>query len=562
MSIKVNRYPSKEGGNFESHRRYIMNIPVPNRGFTDLGNSYVVYRTEPIITDTQSNNLVYPMVFADRTHFAGTSDRNYTLTTAQALIRNSKVTYDRAPGLRNETQQQNVLSQNLDWYKNSRGYQDAACVLSAGNSYNYGTLGNSGLPDSPFIQYSRPSALPAAGGTTSLSVPSQMRNVDCRIPMRHVDQFADGMHQFPMSVFGDTNYCIQLENVIKVVAPAQMPQNIACNALTTAVTGLVGDLNNPLVLTDNYLTNSRLNDIPLYVSAPINLTFTTAGVGGTVWGASRTVNTMLLTAGGTVKFLLDNPVDVGGTGVACTVVKYSFQGYQPASGTYQYPNTDNELVTGGTAATGTLWGLDADWNITNAYVELHELQLLPDQAKAAASALRNLEIPYFETVTVIKNMFDTAQYSDTIPYDPNCVGLYILTPQMNTLTSGFDQAYQYRHKVDSLDAQGRWVIVGPDQETNTSLPVGRQYHNYLLEAFFTNIGKRLLKYDAPSTNYTVYNDTCTHAFLPLIINGKPQGGIVSVDIQSRNNMQAKQVFWNLLNKRAVKVRDGQFVGVV
>lgn len=572
MSIKINRYPAKEGGNFSMNGRNVMNIPVPDRGFTDLGNSYVVFRVNPTIVSSGTaapapvvagGNVIYPMVFADPTHTAGGTDRSYTTTTAQALIRNSKVTYARAPGVNNERIQQNVWSQNLDWCKNSRGYQDAACPLSAGNTYTYGNIGGSGLPNTPFIQYSRPTTLPAAG-TTTLTTPSQMRDVDCRIPMRHVDQLADGMHQFPMSAFGDTNYYLQLENVISTVAPAQMPQEIQCANLTTATDGNIGGANNIVYLTETFASNARLNDLPLYVSAPINLTATVAG--GTIITVGTTVTSITVQAGGTIGFTCDPPLAAGGTGIACTDLAYSFMGYDPNSQVYTYPSVGSLVTAGGTAATGTCQGVTASWLVTNAYVELHELQLLPDQAKAAVAALRNLELPFLDVRTIIKNMYTTTtEYSDTVPYDPNCVGLAIMTPQTNTLTSGFDMATQYRHKVDNLDVQGRWVVVGPEQETagaDARLPVGRQYHNYLLDLFYQNMGKRLLKFDAPSVNYPNYIDTNTHAFFPLIVNGKPQGGIVSVNIQTTAGMQAKEVFWHFLYNRAIKIRDGQVVAVL
>ncbi len=538
--------------------RSVMNIPVPDVGFTDLGNSYAVFRVQPSVTDTGGASRIYPMVFADPTHAAGGSDTQYTPCTAQALIRNTKATYDKAPQVQNEWIQQNVYNQNVDWYLNTRGNQDSMCVLDADATYNYGTIAGSGLPNTPFIQYSRPSLLPAAG-TTTYNVMSQMRNPDMRIPMKHLDQLADGIHQFPMTAFGNTNYYVQLENVINVVSPAQMPQNIGCQNLTTATTAFIGDANNPIYLTETYTTNARLKDIPIYVGAPLNITTTYAA--GTHNGTG-VVTTITLQSNGTVGFTITPPIAAGGTGVAVTLISFSYQGYDAlaagSAGTYDYPSPANIAHAG-----GAFNGISASWQITNAWVELHELKLMPDQLKAAQEGLRNLEIPYLEVRTVQKNMLSTTtEYSDTNPFDPGCVALAILTPQSNTLTSGFDSAGQYRHKVNTKDVEGRWVIVGPEQETNARLSAGRQYHNYLLQFFFNNLGKPLKKFDAPAFNYTAYNDTNTHAMYPLVINDGETNGTVGINIQAATGgtMQQKVVFWQWIYRKALLIKNGQVVG--
>lgn len=537
--------------------RNVMNIPVPDVGFTDLGNSYAVFRVQPSVTDTTNGvSKIYPMVFADPTHGPTDTLTQYTGCTGQALVRNTRVTYEKAQ-IQNERIEQNVLHQNMDWHTVPRANQSCKTVLDGSNTYNYGQIGGSGLPNSPFIQYSRLSVLPAAGTGALLTTPSQMRNADIRVPMKHLDQLADGMHQFPMTAFGKANYYIQLENVINVVAPAQMPQKVACDNLTLAVDANVGSANNPIKITELYANNDRLMDVPLYVGAPLNITIT---AGGNVVPATSTVASLQCTAAGSIWFTLTTPIASGvAAGQVVSLISFSYQGYDAlAAGvrTYNYPSP---LAAG----TANYVGISASWQITNAWIELHELKLLPEQQKAALEALRNMELPYLETRTIKKNMLQTTtEYSDVVPYDVGCVGLAVMTPQSNTLTSGFDSASQYRHKVNSNDVQGRWVIVGPEMETTASLPVGRQLHNYLMQTFFANYGQPLKKFDAPWSNYIAYNDTNTHAFYPLVINEGQQNGIVGLNVQTNGTMQQKQVYWQFLYQRAVQIKNGQVVAVL
>ena len=159
-------------------------------------------------------------------------------------------------------------------------------------------------------------------------------------------------------------------------------------------------------------------------------------------------------------------------------------------------------------------------------------------------------------------LLTTTEYCDTVPYDAGCMALVVMTPQPNTMTSGFDNANQYRYKINSRDELGRWVIIGPEQETQLALPVGRQLHNYKLDSLFSAIGKTLKKYDAPAQNYQSYQDTNTRAILPLEIYDNAQNGVVSINLQTNGTMQAKTVFWQFLYQKAVVIKNGNVVGVI
>jgi len=563
MSVKINRYPASEGGNWAINGRNVMTIKVPDVGFADLHNSYVVFRVEPqvqtVTADGALEVVVGPMVFADlTTNIPDATNSLFVPCTGQALIRNSRVQYSRAQ-IQNERIDQNVLSQNMDWYTTTRANQRCSSNLTGACNVNYGTIGMSGLPDTPFFQYSRPSQLfdsPIDGAIATM--PSQMRNPDILIPLKHIDQLADGMRQFPMTAFGETQYNIQLENVFNVVAPAAMPYVLIDDYTAAAANPNLGSILTPVTLHETFLTQIRLNDIPVYVGATMNFVYSVAGGAGPEYSVV-VINSVRCVADGGVVVTFVTPVATEAAEDAVIQMQLSYPGYEceldePRGQHIGYPHPFGN---------GQLVGAVASWQITNAYVELHELKLTADQQKLALGALRSMELPFIHCQTVRKNMLlTTTEYCDTVPYDAGCMALVVMTPQPNTMTSGFDNANQYRYKINSRDELGRWVIIGPEQETQLALPVGRQLHNYKLDSLFSAIGKTLKKYDAPAQNYQSYQDTNTRAILPLEIYDNAQNGVVSINLQTNGTMQAKTVFWQFLYQKAVVIKNGKVVGVI
>ena len=565
MSVKINRYPASEGGNWSINGRNVMTIKVPDVGFADLHNSYVVFRVEPnvqsVTEDNVFENIICPMVFADLTSgIPGAVNSIYVPCTGQALIRNSRVQYSRAQ-IQNERIDQNILSQNMDWYTTTRANQRCSANLTAACNRNYGTIGASGLPDTPFFQYSRPTGLVGSAGAVADQL-SQMRNADILIPLKHIDELADGMRQFPMTAFGETQYNIQLENVFNVVSPAQMPF-ISINDYTTGgaeTNPSLGSVESPVMLTETFLTQIRLNDIPVYVGATMNFQYLVAGAEAQV-GATVVIASVRTYAAGGVGVTFVTPVDTVAAVNVNIEMQLSYAGYEAEVADPRVQHNGYPFSYG----QGDHVGAVAAWSITNAYVELHELKLTSDQQKLALNALRNMELPFVHCQTVRKNMLQTTtEYCDTVPFDTGCMGLVVMTPQPNTMTSGFDQALQYRYKINSRDELGRWIIVGPEQETADQLPVGRQLHNYKLESLFSGLGKTLKKYDAPALDYQTYLDTNTHAILPLEIYDNAQNGVVSINLQTGDGrtMQAKTVFWQFLYQKAVVIKNGRVVGVM
>lgn len=554
MSVKIVRYTALEGGNWSINDQRTISILVPpsSSGFRDTHNSAIVFRTQATVVDTAGTNRIYPVVFADPTFRAGGTPLAYVPTTAGALIRHAKVTYENAPSVENELMQPNVYYQNIDWNLTSRGTKASMAVFNGSANYNYGTIAGSGLPNSPFIQYSRLAVIPGAGGTTALTVPSQMRVPDLRVPLKYADQLADGMRQFPSSAFGLATYLLQLENTINVVAPAQMPQLVACDNVTTADANGVGSALNRIPLTERYTTNLRLQDVPLYVSAPLNVVMT---VGGTQVRRTTVVTGLYVTDAGTVSFTC-NPALPAGNAAACTAISFSYEGYDPTAEVYTYPDPADLNA-------GAFTGISASWQVQNVWAEMMELTFLPEQQRLAVEALRNVEMAYTYVTQTKKIMqYDVPAgqiYSDVIQYNPGCIGVAIMTPQGNSLTSGFDEAKQYRNKINGKDVDGIWVVVGPDQEVmDVRLGVGRQYHNYLLDRYLQRLGKKLKQLDAPNFNYANYTDYNTHAWYPMAIND-PGPGTVGIDIQANAAMANKPVYYYFHYNRMLQISGGRVV---
>lgn len=560
MSVKINRYPASEGGNWSINGRNVMTIKVPDVGFADLHNSYVVFRVEPHVETVSAAGVladfIGPMVFADlTTNIPDDTNSLFVPCTGQALIRNSRVQYSRAQ-IQNERIDQNVLSQNMDWYTTTRANQRCSANLTAACNVNYGTIGASGLPDTPFFQYSRPSGLFGQTGAIATML-SQMRNPDILIPLKHIDQLADGMRQFPMTAFGETQYNIQLENVFNVVAPAAMPYVLIDDYTAVGANPALGSVATPVTLTEVFESQIRLNDIPVYVGATMNFVYQVAGAAAEY--SVVVIASVRCVADGGVVVTFVNPIATVAAAAAVIEMQLSYPGYECELDEPRGQHVGYPLPHGN----GDHVGAVASWSITNAYVELHELKLTTDQQKLALGALRSMELPFIHCQTVRKNMLlTTTEYCDTVPYDAGCMALVVMTPQPNTMTSGFDQANQYRYKINSRDELGRWVIIGPEQETQLALPVGRQLHNYKLDSLFSALGKNLKKYDAPAENYQSYQDTNTRAILPLEIYDNAQNGVVSINLQTNGTMQAKTVFWQFLYQKAVAIKNGKVVGVI
>lgn len=250
MSVKIRRYNANES-DFAKGARVRTEIQVPaSAGVTDLTSSKLVLDMHMNLTDANGTVLL-PVTFGNQQSVGG----------AQALIRNTAV-ISQTNGILNERRNQNVLSANLDWYVKSRAQSDQESAFGNSTTTNYGIDRISGLPDSPFLMYKRPSALTGAAAT--VTEVAATRRAEIPVAWKHIDNFA-GMPQFPNMAVGDLTYRVEFEDQMNVAFPAKMPFSQAEPCVNrAAVSSLLGNAGAPLTLTKttaNYFRPPQQGDL-------------------------------------------------------------------------------------------------------------------------------------------------------------------------------------------------------------------------------------------------------------------------------------------------------------
>ena len=226
MSLKIRRY-NAENSEFEQNGRTRTEIQIPGTvGFTDLTTSKLVLDMKVVIKEG-ATEVMLPSTFGDAAGAAPASD----MCGPVALIRNTKVV-SQDFGLLNERRHVNVIDSNLNWYKKSRAQEDAEATFGNSVNRNYGCDPMSGLPDCPFLDYSRPSANAVAQTAASVT-----RRAELPVPWSAIDNLGK-VSNFPNVAVGDIAYRIELEDQIDVVMPAEMPAIAAqeCEDATAANT--------------------------------------------------------------------------------------------------------------------------------------------------------------------------------------------------------------------------------------------------------------------------------------------------------------------------------------
>ena len=218
-AIKVKRYQANES-DFTKTGRNRTEVKVPaSVGFSDLTGSKVILDMHATVM--QGSTIVpLPVAFGNSEMIGG----------AQALLRNSRV-ISAQNGLLNERRYANVIDANLDWYSKSRAQEDAHASFGNSTTTSFGVDPASGLPDCPFIVYSRPSLeLPAT------TTPAYTRRAEIPVAWKHIDNFGN-ISQFPHINVGDLTYDLEFESQIDTVFPAPMPSRAPVPCVTTAAVG-------------------------------------------------------------------------------------------------------------------------------------------------------------------------------------------------------------------------------------------------------------------------------------------------------------------------------------
>lgn len=555
MSIKIKRIQSLESGDFNSYNngRLRAHIEVPaSVGMTDLENSQLVFRMNTVVAgnDASAGNLI-PSYIAGRQ--GGDINKPLDIGGAQALIRNARVT-SKEYGLMGEIRDANVLNANIDYYTRYSSESGAWMNFDGGSAlkqHDPNQMYNA--RDSMFLDARKPKAV-GAGNKVDQSVDtqkSQQVSAEVRLPLKCIDRLADGNRQVPNMALGDLTYRIEFEPQPgrAVTALAVDNDKYDCDDRTTTATNPgLGNDDNPIHYRPrkgnlaSQFGEDNLEFNPFYVGMPVNLTYDKGGVGGTP--VSTFVKSLEVIDGtptdgtqGSIKIVLNDPPTGGfADGDAITNVKLGMH----------------------VAGTTTV-----NWNIDEIFLELHCLQLSPQQMDAVSGAMESLEIPYTEYRLVKKVLNQTTDYSEMVQTDPGCSGLAVLTPKNNEIVSSIDHARRYRFSIEGKYTTNRDVqiqsLINSDGQA-----LGRQLHNHLLQKFYGNLGKKLLRFDSPGK---FYDFTATdaeledqnHAFFPLVTPIVPNDSIINFQLQADQNMDTKEIFYVSMYPRTLNFKNGRLV---
>jgi hypothetical protein len=554
MSIKIKRIQSLESGDFNSYNngRLRAHIEVPSSvGFTDLENSQLVFRMNTVIAgnDASAGNLI-PSFIAGRQ--GGDVNKPLDVGGAGALIRNSRVT-SREYGLLNEQRDQNVVTANLDYYTKYTSESGAWMNFDGGcaqKTHDPNQMYQA--RDSLFLDARKPEAVGVVIQQSNNNQKSQQVSAEVRVPMKCIDRFADGNRQFPNMAVGNLTYRIEFEPQPgrAVTALGVDSKAYQCEDATVSATQPgVGTLENPIFYRlrkgdrASKLGEDNAGMQPFYLGMPVKASYKANGVAANVVTYIEsleiiTTDATTIAAGtdGSLKIVLADP----GVATAADAI------------------TDLTLQMHCGSAT-------VDWNIEEIFLELHCLQLAPQQLEAVSRAMESLEIPYTEHRLVKKVLNQTSDYSEMIQTDPGCAGLAVLTPKNNQLVSSIDHARRYRFSIEGKFTTNRDVqiqsLINSDGQA-----LGRQLHNHLMQKFYGNLGKQLLRFDSPGKFYDFSATDAevedqTHTFYPLVTPLVPNDSIINFQLQAdvNENMDTKEIYYLAMYPRTLNFRNGRLV---
>lgn len=542
MSVKIQRIQSNEAGPFKvDSGRTRAHIEVPGSvGFSDLANSHIVFRMKANVTNGAQGTLLPAFIAQPHTQIDGTRviDEPVRVGGAQALIRNGRA-MAKEHGLLTEQRDQNVVSANLDHFEDYPACHSAKETFNAGAGMpsKYHAL-PSGMPDSPFLRAVRPTVVGTPANTLSEAVTAEVR-----CPLKHVDRLAEDARQFPNIAVGDITYRIELEDVRQVMAIGNNPVFGECPDVTPNASSQIGVADAPLLYrysahatptnADGAIKEDNIQYLPYYVGQPIQVVYTPhSGVPTTV----RTFITSLnVNVNGSCEIVCNDAIASANTGDATDI-------------TIQ-PDVD---------ATAT-----ANYEIEDIFLELHTLNLTPQQVDSAQSALKSLQIPYLEHRLVKKVLNTTGDYAETLHVDAGCSNVAVFTPVNNGLVSGYDKCRNYRWSVDGNYVTNRDIQIGPNI-SSSGQGVGNQVHKYFQQKYYGNIGRRLQAFEDVYDDYAFALgntdlETDNHSFFPLVMPMLGQDVIINLQLRcdGSDTMSTKEVFYLMSYPRSLNFSNGR-----
>lgn len=538
MSIKIQRIQSEEAGPFDANSgRNRAHIVVPSSvGFSDLENSNIVFRMQMNITNGGQSTLLPAYIAQPHSDKDGDQfvDKPVRIGGAQALIRDGRATSSEF-GLLSEQRDQNVISANLNHFTDYWACHGIKEAYNGGGAMPTQYPANpSQIVDSPFLRPSRPVTV----GTQETN-DSQLIEAEVRCPLKHVDRIADGNRQFPNLACGDITYRINLEDVRPVCALADSVTYTEFDN-PTPVGNEIGVDAAPLlyVYADansgsgaGEVSQVNLDMCPFYIGMPVEVEYKVGGVAQTA--VKRKIEKLNVT-GGRIEIVVDTAIPATG---AVTDVEVSLNVESTATVNYQ---------------------------INDIFLELHTLNLTPQQTEAASRALKSLQIPYLEHRLIKKVLVSTQDYAESLHVDAGCSNIAVLTPFNNRLVSSYDNAREYRWSVDGNYVTNRSITLGPNT-SDTGAGVANSVHKHFLQKYFGNIGKQLYSFEDVWEDYNkaLHDDDIesdNHAMYPLVMPMMGNDVIVNFQLTSETaNMVTKEIFYLMSYPRTLNFSNGRLV---
>jgi hypothetical protein len=539
MSIKIQRIQSEEAGPFDANSgRNRAHIVVPSSvGFSDLENSNIVFRMQMNITNNGHSTLIPAYIAQPHSEKDGDQfvDSPVRIGGAQALIRDGRATSSEF-GLLSEQRDQNVISANLDHFTDYWACHGIKEAYNGGGAMPSQYPANpSKIVDSPFLRPARPESV-----GEQVSNDSQLIEAEVRCPLKHVDRIADGNRQFPNLACGDITYRINLEDVRPVCAlangivfdefddPTPSGNEIGTDAAPLLY---VYAAKNTTPIENGAVTEVNKDMCPFYIGMPVEVNYKVGGVAQTA--AIRKITKLNIT-GNRIEIVVDTAIPATGAVTDCEVGLY----------------VDD-------AAT-------VNYQINDMFLELHTLNLTPQQTEAASRALKSLQIPYLEHRLIKKVLVSTADYAESLHVDAGCSNIAVLTPFNNRLVSAYDNAREYRWSVDGNYTTNRSIQIGPNT-SDTGAGVANSVHKHFLQKYFGNIGKQLYSFEDVWEDYnkTLHGDDMesdNHAMYPLVMPMMANDAIINFQLRSENaNMVTKEIFFLMSYPRTLNFSNGRLV---
>lgn len=312
------------------------------------------------------------------------------------------------------------------------------------------------------------------------------------------------------------------------------------SANVTPVGNNIGIAGAPFVITNFYDTNGGsasnidYDMCPFVTGFPI-LVWAYNTVANTVFNASTTIQS-LTRVGRDLQIILAGTGVAVGTNDPC-IVYFAHRDF----------NTDGNAPICASTTTFPI-----TWTLYDTYIDACQVNMMPDQVNQIRQQLQSgVKFDFISKMQIPRQVAASTNMDTDIMLPPRCVGLAVLTPQNNSVVSGFDNCTSYVFDI------------GTDMWTPRFIPVGqinsadRQLQNYVLKLFFKAIGSNLAKYDAATRDNDHVQPTVDKGMYVCVPPYSKESQHVRLRLFSSTAMAQKTQYWiPYVRKTLVVSKDG------